>query len=538
LNQFDDNERPKWDNSKAMRKGRRPQRKSSPAAFTHKQTELEMLDVIKDFPGVRALGGVSISALKGEVLGLVGENGAGKSTLMKILSGVYSAGTFSGRIKVRGNPVSFRDVTDAKRSGIRIIHQELNLIPELSVAENIFLNEEPRVGPWIKLRDINRMARDVLKTLSLDIDPDEKIVNLPIGKRQMVEIAKAVRGDVGILILDEPTSALSEEEVDMLFELIHSLKEKGITCIYISHRLKEILHICDRITILKDGKVVRTSLTKDLTHDRIVSLMVGRPINEYFPKEHFSPGEAVLEVSGLSLRDPRNPDRYLLSDISFKARGGEILAIAGLMGSGRTELLMSIFGAFGNLVQGNIRMLGRDFIAKDPGDVIKMGISLVPEDRRKYGLNILMDIKDNITMPSLNGFSRLSVISLLRQELFARGMVERLQIKAPSLAETTGNLSGGNQQKVVVGKWLSIKPKVLMLDEPTKGIDVGAKYEIYKIMNDLTREGIAIMMVSSEMEEVLGMADRIMVMHKGRIAGELKRQEATEEKIIALSTGK
>ncbi len=500
---------------------------------------LEMRHITKKFPGVRALDDVTLEVQKGEILGLVGENGAGKSTLMKVLSGVYPHGTYDGEIFHKGETVRFHHINEAKQSGIGIIHQELNLIPELNIAENIFLNEEPTVwGPVINYSEMYLETHKILDNMGIDMNPRRKIAHLTMGKQQLVEIAKAIKDNIEILILDEPTSSLTEVEVDLLYELLRALKHKGVSCIFISHKFKEIFHICDRVSILKDGKYVGTYPIPDLNHDKMVSLMVGRNIKELFVKETADPGECVLEVNDLCVKNPTRPGSFLVDHVSFKARKGEILAFAGLMGSGRTETMMAIFGAYSKKsVSGDIRIHNNSTNIRNPADALKNGIALVTEDRKQLGLHLLMSIKENITLASLEKISFANVINKPKESQIVGEYIDSLKIKTPSDQIAVNTLSGGNQQKVVLGKSLATEPLVLILDEPTRGIDVGAKVEIFKIMNELVKNGVVVIMISSEMLEVLGMADRILVMHEGKITGELNRKEATEEKIMTYATG-
>jgi ABC-type sugar transport system ATPase subunit len=498
---------------------------------------LEMRGITKEFPGLRALDHVSLQVRNGEIHALVGENGAGKSTLMKILSGFYPYGSYQGEIVLNGEPRRFSSIRQSEEAGIGIIYQELTLVRAMTVAENIHLGKEichtPGIIDWnATYRETSRVLQDV----GLHINPAARVIDLGVGSQQLVEIAKALAKDQTVLILDEPTAALTETETENLLTILGSLKQKGVTSIYISHRLNEVLRIADRITVLRDGRTITTDDVSGMTVDRIIRNMVGRELTHMYPRKERPVGEQRLEVKNWTIRDPLTDD-VVCDDVSFEARRGEILGIAGLMGAGRTELVMSLFGVWGNKQSGELRIDGAPVSVRSAHDAIESGIGLVSEDRKRYGLVLGMDIKENSTLASLEKLARVGVINKNEEIKRADRYVKDLHIKTPTLEQKAGNLSGGNQQKIVIAKWLLTAPKVLFLDEPTRGIDVGAKVDIYNIMNDLVDQGMCVIMISSELPEVLGMSDRILVVHEGRIAANLKREEATEEKVMYYATG-
>ncbi|MTI47131.1 xylose ABC transporter ATP-binding protein [Sporosalibacterium faouarense] len=499
---------------------------------------LEMKNIIKEFPGVRALDDVNFKVKKGEIHALVGENGAGKSTLMKVLSGVYPNGTYEGKIIINEEEKEFSNIKDSERAGIGIIYQELTLVKQMNICENIFLGSEFSKYGVIDWNRAMSETKKVLKEVGLNDSPDTKIVHLGIGKQQLVEIAKAISKKVNILILDEPTAALNENDSENLLDIIRSLKDQGITCIYISHKLKEVKEIADTITILRDGQTIETfENNKDATMDRIITDMVGREMTQLFPREEHIPGDIVLEVNNFSVYNPELPDKRVIDNVSFKARKGEILGIAGLMGSGRTELMMSLFGAYGINKSGEVTIDNEKVKIKSPEDAIKKGFCYLSEDRKKSGLVLMMDIKENTTLASLRKISSIRGINENEEIKVTNNYVDVLKIKTPSIEQKVRNLSGGNQQKVVISKWLMAEPKILVLDEPTRGIDVGAKYEIYNIMNQLVDKGVSIIMISSELPEVLGMSDRILVMNEGKFTAELDFKDADQEKVMYYATG-
>ena len=487
---------------------------------------VQMTGISKFFPGVTALDNVSFDLRKGEVHALLGENGAGKSTLMKIIGGIYQKD--EGEVKIRGKTQEYSSVAQASSLGIAVIHQELNMCRHLTVAENIFLGREIKKAGIVDFREQNRLAGELLKELSLNIAPDTVLGSLPVSKQQMVEIAKALSTDADIIIMDEPSSALTERETKELFRIIKDLKGMGKGIIYISHRLEELENIVDRVTILRDGKYIKTANFSDISISEIIALMVGREITEKYPHEQTKRGKKIMEVKGISTSEVQN--------ISFELYAGEILGFAGLVGAGRTELVRALFGA-DRITAGEVVVFDKSVKLKSPRDAVRAGIVCAPEDRKKDGLLVNLDVRENIAIANLDTLSNpVGVLSSKRERDMAERAVKELKIKTPSLRSEVKNLSGGNQQKIVVGKWLMRDAKVIIFDEPTRGIDVAAKVEIYNLMNKLKRNGIGVMFVSSELPEVLGMSDRIIVMCSGRITGELGREEATQEKIMELAT--
>ncbi|MGC8862764.1 MAG: sugar ABC transporter ATP-binding protein [Armatimonadota bacterium] len=488
-----------------------------------------MRGITKTYPGVTALDAVDFDVLPGEVHALVGENGAGKSTLMKVLAGADAKD--SGRISINGEEAHIANPQEAMRLGISIIYQEFNLVPYMNAAENIFLGREP-MSAIPGVIDFGRMyaeAERVIGELGVPLDVRVPVNQLSVAQQQMVEIAKATSRNARIIAMDEPSATLTEHELENLFALIRRLKADGVSIIYISHRLEEVFQIADRVTVLRDGKLVATKPVAETSRDDIIRMMVGRELTEKIPKVAAKPGEVALEVRGLNRAG-------VLKDISFAVRHGEVLGIAGLVGAGRTEVARAIFGA-DPIDGGEIRLDGRPVTIRSPRDAIRLGIGLVTEDRKALGLVLGMAVRENVTLANLGALSRLGFISRRREREVANRFVEDLMIKTPSVEQAVQNLSGGNQQKVVLAKWLYTQSKVLIFDEPTRGIDVGAKTEIYQLMNRLAEHGVAIIMISSELPEILGMSDRILVMHEGQIPGELSRDEATQEKIMSLATG-
>ncbi len=499
---------------------------------------LEMKAITKTFPGVKALDNVTFSVKTGEIHCLVGENGAGKSTLMKVLSGVHPHGTYDGQIFINGEEQRFNGIRDSEKAGIAIIYQELALIPELSIYDNIFLGNEIRSGMVIDTNETIMKAKVVLSKVGLDVNPESKIKELGVGKQQLIEIAKALEKNVRILILDEPTAALNEIDSQNLLKVIQGLKAQCVTCILISHKLREVLAIADTVTVLRDGKTIVTldaSVTK-LTEPTLIKYMVGRSIENVFPKrELINIGEEVLRLEDWSAYSMAL-GREILKDINISVRKGEIVGVAGLMGSGRTELAKSIFGNPDHYrVKGKIFINGQEATFKDPAKAIKSQLAYVTEDRKGNGLILIQDIKRNITLANLKEITNSGILNENDEIVIANRFRKELNIKTPSIEQKVKNLSGGNQQKVSLGKWLFVKPKIMILDEPTRGIDVGAKYEIYTIMNSLVAQGMSIIMISSELPEVLGMSDRIYVMSAGKINGELPGDQATQERIMELA---
>ncbi|MCX7049401.1 MAG: sugar ABC transporter ATP-binding protein [Candidatus Sumerlaeota bacterium] len=497
---------------------------------------LEAREIVKDFPGVRALEGVSFAVRAGEIHALVGENGAGKSTLIKILSGVYPHGDFAGEILLDGRPARFRSSRDSEDAGIGVIHQELALVKHLTVGENIFLGDEPaRFG----LVDWDRMfaqADEAMRELGHSINVRSEVVSLGVGEQQLVEIAKAVRRRNRVLILDEPTAALSDQETRRLMNLMRDWRARGLAMIYISHKLDEVFEVADRITVLRDGRTIAGKPASEWTRDTVIQAMVGRDLKEMFPHGERKSGQTILEVENLSLEDAEVSGRMILQGISFQARAGEVLGIAGLMGAGRTELLQALFGAHPGRVTGSVRIAGRAVRIRSPLDAVRAGFALAPEDRKRHGLVLILSVLENLAMAAMSDFSHAGVIDDARQFQACRDQAREWGVKAPDLRAAVQTLSGGNQQKVILGKWLMRRPKVLFLDEPTRGIDVGAKAEIHALIDRLAAAGLAVVMVSSELPEVLGVSDRILVLREGRLAAEFSRAEATAERVMAAAT--
>ncbi len=497
---------------------------------------LQMKAITKEFPGVRALDNVTFSVRKGEIHALCGENGAGKSTLMKVLSGVYPHGTYDGEILINGQKVELKSIKESQNAGVSIIYQELALVEEMSVAENLFLSHDLMRAGIIDWNKIYSEAQKWLDHIGLDIDPQTKVGHLTVGKQQLIEIAKALTQKTEILILDEPTAALTESDVDILIKLLNDLRAEGVTCIYISHKLGEVMTLADTVTIIRDGQTVSTDRIEDLSEEMIITKMVGRELTELFPyEERPISSENILEVKNYTVIDPLG--KKIINDVSFTLKKGEILGFSGLMGAGRTELFMSLFGGLKGNLTGTVLIDGKATMIKNPADAIREGLAYVSEDRKRYGLVLGMDITKNTTLAALNKMMKLKVIDNALEVKTAGDITYKMNLKAPNLEALVGQLSGGNQQKVVLSKWLLNDPKVLILDEPTRGIDVGAKYEIYKIINELASQGVGIVIVSSELPEVLGMSDRILVMAEGKITGEFSRDEATQEKIMTCATG-
>ena len=499
-------------------------------------TFLEMRAITKSFPGVRALDGVSFDLHRGEIHALVGENGAGKSTLIKILGGVYPHPEYGGEIAIEGVQQRFASVRDAEKAGIAVIYQELSLVREMTVGENIFLGREPARFGTIRWDELYRRARSLLDDLHLAIDPHTPVRLLGIGQQQLVEIAKALSHDAQVLVLDEPTAALTDSEVETLFGILQRLRERGVGMIYISHKLDEVFRISDRITVLRDGSTVGTNPTSEWTESQVIARMVGREVGDIFPVVAHEKGQVVFEVNNITVTDP-DVHKRLVDNFSFSVRSGEVLGIAGLMGAGRSDLLMAIFGAHAGVVSGEVRVEGKRVQIKTPADAIKQGIGFVTEDRKRFGLVLDQTILNNMTLAGLRQISGKFVTSIDAESAAGERAMKDLRVKAKSVFTVAGTLSGGNQQKVVLAKWLLTKPRVLFLDEPTRGIDVGAKQEIYNQISVLAKSGLAIVLVSSELPEVLGLSDRIIVLHKGRKTGEFTRANATPEAIMACATG-
>ncbi|WP_433795702.1 multiple monosaccharide ABC transporter ATP-binding protein [Actinoplanes sp. CA-252034] len=501
---------------------------------------LEMRGITKTFPGVKALSDVTLSVTRGEVHAICGENGAGKSTLMKVLSGVYPHGTYEGDIVFEGETCRFKTTRDSEERGIVIIHQELALSPYLSIAENIFLGNERAKGGVINWAQTNRQAADLLKRIGLDEQPDTKVQDLGVGKQQLVEIAKALSKKVKLLILDEPTAALNDEDSAHLLDLLRSLKAEGITSIIISHKLNEIAAIADSTTIIRDGLSIETLEmhgAEPVSEDRIISSMVGRDLEHRYPDHVSTVGEEILRIENWTVRHPNDPSRLVVDDASLNVRAGEIVGIAGLMGAGRTELAMSVFGhSYGTGITGKLFLHGKPVSITNVAAAIEHGIAYATEDRKHYGLNLIEDIKRNTTAARLKKIARIGVVNSAKEITIADQYRKDMRTKTPSVDVQVGKLSGGNQQKVVLSRWLFAEPEVLILDEPTRGIDVGAKYEIYEIINKLADSGKAVIVISSELPELLGICDRIYAMSQGRITGQLPRAEASQESLMRYMT--
>lgn len=496
---------------------------------------LEMRGISKSFGVVKALTDVSFTVREGEIHALVGENGAGKSTLMKVLSGVYPHGSYEGSIVYAGEERSFKDINDSENIGIIIIHQELALIPLLSIAENIFLSKAPSRFGVIDRTAVHNRTKELLAKVGLDERPDTLITNLGIGKQQLVEIAKALSKDVRLLILDEPTASLNEKDSAALLELLKEFRNHGITSILISHKLNEISEVADQITVLRDGRSVGTMNchTDEISEDEIIRRMVDRDMESRYPKREPKIGDVIFEVDNWSVYHPQHSHRQVVKNLSMKVRAGEVVGISGLMGAGRTEFAMSIFGrSWGRNITGTVRMKGQEVDVSTVNKAIDAGLAYVTEDRKHLGLILAEDIRKNISLANLPGVARRAVIDDITEMKVAQEFRARMRIRSHNVYQETGKLSGGNQQKVVLSKWLFTNPDLLILDEPTRGIDVGAKYEIYSIINELADAGKAVVVISSEMPELIGICDRILVMHEGEFVGEVAGEGATQENIM------
>ncbi|MFF4378503.1 multiple monosaccharide ABC transporter ATP-binding protein [Kitasatospora sp. NPDC001547] len=500
---------------------------------------LEMRSISKSFPGVKALSEVNLSVAAGEVHAICGENGAGKSTLMKVLSGVYPHGTYEGEILFEGEPCRFRDIRASEQRGIVIIHQELALVPYLSIAENVFLGNEHAARGIISWQRTLTHAAELLRQVGLDENPHTRIADLGVGKQQLVEIAKALAKKVKLLILDEPTASLNDEDSRKLLDLILELKAQGISCIIISHKLNEIARVADSVTILRDGRTIETLAIgpEGISEDRIIRGMVGRDLEHRYPERTPEIGEVAFEVEDWSVRHPLDQQRMVVDGASLNVRRGEIVGIAGLMGAGRTELAMSVFGrSYGRWASGRVRLHGREIRTRTVPEAIGHGLAYVTEDRKHLGLNLIDDISRNISLSALGKVARYGRVDRHEEAKVAESFRRTMNIKAPTVFTRTGTLSGGNQQKVVLSKWIFAEPEVLILDEPTRGIDIGAKAEIYTVIAELAAQGKAVLVISSELPELLGLCDRIYTMAEGRITGEVARADATQESLMRLMT--
>ena len=490
---------------------------------------IEMNNISKAFSGNQVLKNVQFEITKGEIHALMGENGAGKSTLMKILTGIYSRDT--GEIRVNGNPVVFKNPKEAEQAGIAVIHQELNILPDLTVCENLFLGREKTYGKtgFLKTSQMKKEAKAALKELGLDMDVDTPASQLSVGKQQIIEIAKALSTNAEVIIMDEPTAALTDREITTLFEMIGKLKTKGVSFVYISHRMEEIFAICDRITILRDGSYISTERISETSFERVVQLMVGRELGERFPERNAVIGKEKLVVSGLSRKGH-------FEDISFTVHAGEVVGFAGLMGAGRTEVVQTLFG-YCHHNAGTIKLDGKNITIRNPREAIRHGIGFVSEDRKSEGLITDFTVAENMSLPNLGRLSSSGIMRKEKEDSLVADMIERLHIRTSGGSQQVKSLSGGNQQKVVIAKWLGIDPQVLILDEPTRGVDVGAKKEIYSIMNSLAERGVAIILVSSELPEIIGLADRVLVLHEGKLKANIEKQDMTQERIMHYATG-
>ncbi|MCO5163266.1 MAG: ATP-binding cassette domain-containing protein [Mesorhizobium sp.] len=495
---------------------------------------LEMRNITKTFPGVKALENVSLQVRRRDIHAICGENGAGKSTLMKVLSGVYPFGSYSGDIQFEGKECRFTGIHDSEKLGIVIIHQELALVPMLSIAENMFLGNEQATAGVIDWNKVRRRAGELLRKVGLREDPDTLITNIGTGKQQLVEIAKALAKDVKLLILDEPTASLSEKDSQALLDLLLEFKAQGMTSIMISHKLNEIKRIADRITVIRDGQTIETMDKADVTEDRIVTSMVGRTLENRYPPRDPKIGETIFEVRNWSVHHPLHPERQVIKNVDLHVKQGEVVGIAGLMGAGRTEFAMSVFGrAWGVNITGEVFLHGKKADTSTVNKAVAAGLAYATEDRKIYGLNLIDHIKHNVTIANLPAVSsKAGVIDDMGELKVANEYRRKTNIRSSSVYQIAGNLSGGNQQKVVLSKWLFANPDVLILDEPTRGIDVGAKYEIYTIIGKLAAEGKGVLVISSEMPELLGICDRIYVLNEGRVVGEMQAAEASQEKIM------
>lgn len=494
-------------------------------------------NITKRFPGVTALKDVSFDLQAGEIHALCGENGAGKSTLIKLLSGIHPHGSYEDRFEVNGAEAKFETIKDAEKAGLAVIYQELALVEEMTVAENIFLGREPRRwGAFIDWPRMYREAQALLDRFKVGLDPAAPVRTLGVGQKQLVEIIKALAKDSKILILDEPTAALAEHEVLILLGILRDLRKRGIASIYISHKLDEVFSIADRITVLRDGTTVSTKAAAETNKNEVIRHMVGREIGDLFPRHTSHAGDVILQVENLSVKDEES-GKTRLNNLSFELRAGEVLGIGGLMGAGRTELLMHLFGAWGNRVSGSVQLNERPLEGHTPETSIQNGLVLVSEDRRRYGLHLEHEIGFNLSLSSLANVTRGGFIQRNTEIRRNQDIFSSLRVKATGLDAIVGKLSGGNQQKVVLGKALLTEPSVILLDEPTRGIDVGAKLEIYEIINQLTAAGKAVLLVSSELPELIGMSDRILMLNEGRIGGSFARADATQEKLMAAAMG-
>lgn len=498
---------------------------------------VEMKHITKAFSGVKAIEDVSLQVEKGEIHALIGENGAGKSTLMNVLSGTFPSNSYEGNVLVDGGEIRCMTPNDANQHGVVMVHQELALIPEISVAENVFLGHLPMKHGGVDWQGMYQQAESVLKRLSLEIDVKAKVKHLSVGQQQLVEIAKAIAMGGKILILDEPTAPLTDRETDTFFKILKELKKDGITIIYISHRLEEIFRLTDTISVMRDGRMTITKKTGEVTADLLISYMIGREMKNMYPAGTTPPGETMLEIENYSVQHPEYPGKNIVNQVSMHFKQGEIVGISGLLGAGRTELMMAVTGGYRTKGSGRILLRGKPVYFKNPRQAIDAGIGFVTEDRKGNGLVLNHSLSFNCSLAALNRIQKRRILNSAAETALARQFVDELQIKMTSISRSVKSLSGGNQQKVVLAKWLATDPRILILDEPTRGVDVGAKYEIYTIMKELAKAGVCIIMISSDLPEVIGMSDRIYIMREGVLAGELPKAELSEENIMKYATG-
>ncbi|CAG18894.1 xylose ABC transporter ATP-binding protein [Photobacterium profundum] len=493
---------------------------------------LKMTNIVKCFGTVKALDGVNIQLQQGEILSLCGENGSGKSTLMKVLCGIYPHGDFEGEIVFDGQVVEVKTIAETEALGIAIIHQELTLVKELSVLENLFLGAEIETFGVLDFDRMHAEAVKLLKKVKLDVPPDTRVGDLGVGQQQLIEIAKALSKNARLLVLDEPTAPLTESETDILLELVNDLREEGVSCIYISHKLNEVKAISDQICVIRDGQHIGTRDAKSMTTDDIITMMVGREMKQLFPREEHDIGDIVLEVKNISAWSKANSHIRKVDDVSFVLRKGEILGVSGLVGAGRTELMECLFGCYQGRYSGEVYLQGQKLTLQSCHDALDAGIAMVPEDRKRHGIIPIMSVGENITLASLTAFTQSGVLNDVKEASAISESIKALTVKTPNADLAIKHLSGGNQQKAILARFLLVNPTVLILDEPTRGIDVGAKYEIYKLMFQLVKQGISVIMVSSELPEVLGISDRVLVMHEGKIKGDLINDNLSQEQIM------
>lgn len=502
-------------------------------------TVLEMRHVIKRFSGVVALKDVSLDLKKGEILGICGENGAGKSTLMKVLSGSYTAGEYEGELFINGQPVKFTSVSDAQKQGIEMVYQEMNMLLDGTVAENLFVGCLPGKNGWVDYKTLYEEANKLLVRAGMDLNPKLMVRNLNSGQMQLLSLMRAVNKNPRILVLDEPTTALTDQEVDILMGILEQLRKEGVSCLYISHKLDELYRICDRVFVMRDGQVVNSHIMQEVEKNTLIEEMVGRKVENLYPKEAHEIGEEVMRVEHLSVPHPNIHGKNIVDDISFSLRKGEILGIGGLVGAGRSESLGAIFGQYTKNVKKQVFINNKEVEIKSPQDAIRNGIGFITEERKRNGIVWMLSIRENISLANLKKLSGKIFMSKKEEKAAVQAQVDSLRIKAPNMETMLVNLSGGNQQKVILGKWLTSNPSILFVDEPTKGIDVGTKADFYKIMSDLTKQGVSIVMVSSDMPELISMSDRVIVLADGKITAELHREkgEITETNVMRAAIG-